>query len=272
MRYNLVAARQALYTSKGSVYGIEHALTPVVLYYRADVWEGAGFDPQAFVTWDDFVDAVRVIVAENPDVIPLHIHRGLHELLLRQQGHDYFNAEGEVTIDSEESIALMDWLLALKDEGVAGEPPEQAASGKRLPCRLLKKVAAAPASGAATGGMVVKTSEQVEDALSFLEFAFLSVEGNVRRFELTSLFPPYISAMDNPRLHAADEYFSGQDLGAVFADVGPEAPPQWQSPFRSQLIDLVFSAWQDVMDGNRSPEEVFTEIADTIRDEMEFES
>ena len=210
MRYNLVAARQALYTSKGSVYGIEHALTPVVLYYRADVWEGAGFDPQAFVTWDDFVDAARVIVAENPDVIPLHIHRGLHELLLRQQGHDYFNAEGEVTIDSEESIALMDWLLALKDEGVAGEPPEsnpalwaafkdgtlismvgadwyaghfkdnaseQAASGKRLPCRLLKKVAAAPASGAATGGMVVKTSEQVEDALSFLEFAMLSDRG-----------------------------------------------------------------------------------------------
>ena len=305
MRYNLVAARQALYTSKGSVYGIEHALTPVVLYYRADVWEGAGFDPQAFVTWDDFVDAARVIVAENPDVIPLHIHRGLHELLLRQQGHDYFNAEGEVTIDSEESIALMDWLLALKDEGVAGEPPEsnpalwaafkdgtlismvgadwyaghfkdnapeQAGLWKAAPLPAFEEGGRRTSVWGGTGGMVVKTSEHVEDALSFLEFAFLSVEGNVRRFELTSLFPPYIPAMDNPRLHAADEYFSGQDLGAVFADVGPEAPPQWQSPFRSQLIDLVFSAWQDVMDGNRSPEEVFTEIADTIRDEMEFES
>ena len=73
--------------------------------------------------------------------------------------------------------------------------------------------------------MVVKTSEHVEDALSFLEFAFLSVEGNVRRFELTSLWPPYIPAMGDPRLRASDEYFSGQDLGAVFADVGPEAPP-----------------------------------------------
>ena len=301
---NLVAARQALYTSKGSVYGIEHALTPVVLYYRADVWEGAGFDPQAFVTWDDFVDAARVIVAENPDVIPLHIHNGLHELLLRQQGHDYFNADGEVTIDSAESIALMDWLLALKDEGVAGDPPagdalwaafkdgtlismvgadwyggffkdnapELSGKWKAAPLPAFEEGGRRTSVWGGTGATVVKTSDNVEEALSFLEFSMLSVEGNVRRFELTTLWPPYIPAMVNERLHAADEYFSGQDLGALFADVGPEAPPQWQSPFRSQLNGLLGAARQDIIDGVRSPAEAFTEIGDTIRDEMEFES
>ena len=119
---------------------------------------------------------------------------------------------------------------------------------------------------------MVATSDHVEEALSFLEFAMLSIEGNVRRFELTNLWPPYIPAMVNERLHADDEYFSGQDLGAVFADVGPEAPPQWQSPFRSQLNSLRVAAWQDVIDGNRSPADAFGEIAATIRDEMEFES
>ena len=301
---NLVSARQALYTSMGSVYGIEHALTPVVLYYRADVWEGAGFDPQDFVTWDDFVDAGRAIVAENPDVIPLHIHNGLHELLLRQQGHDYFNADGEVTIDSEESIALMDWLLELKDEGVAGDPPEGDAlwaafkdgtlismvgadwyagffkdnapelSGnwKAAPLPAFEEGGRRTSVWGGTGATVVATSDNVQEALSFLEFAMLSIEGNVRRFELTNLFPPYIPAMDNDRLHADDEYFSGQDLGAVFADVGPEAPPQWQSPFRSQLNSLLAAARQDIKDGNRSPADAFAEIAATIRDEMEFES
>ena len=301
---NLVAARQALYTSMGSVYGIEHALTPVVLYYRADVWEGAGFDPQEFVTWEDFVEAGRAIVEENPDVIPLHIHGGLHELLLRQQGHDYFNEAGEVTIDSAESIALMDWLLALKDEGVAGDPPagdalwaafkdgtlismvgadwyggffkdnapELSGKWKAAPLPAFEEGGRRTSVWGGTGAMVVKTSEHVEEALSFLEFSMLSIEGNVRRFELTTLWPPYIPAMASERLHAADEYFSGQDLGALFADVGPEAPAQWQSPFRSQLNSLRTAAWQDVIDGNRSPEEVFTEIADTIRDEMEFES
>lgn len=301
---NLVSARQALYTSMGSVYGIEHALTPVVLYYRADVWEGAGFDPQSFVTWDDFVDAGRAIVAENPDVVPLHIHNGLHELLLRQQGHDYFNADGEVTIDSEASIALMDWLLALKAEGVAGDPPtgdalwaafkdgtlismvgadwyagffkdnapELAGKWKAAPLPVFEEGGRRTSVWGGTGATVVETSPNAEEALSFLEFSMLSVEGNVRRFELTNLFPPYIPAMDNARLHAADEYFSGQDLGELFADVGPEAPPQWQSPFRSQLNSLVTAARQDIIDGNRSPADAFSEIAATIRDEMEFES
>ena len=301
---NLVAARQALYTSMGSVYGIEHALTPVVLYYRADVWEGAGFDPQSFATWDDFVGAARPIVAENPDVAPLHVHNGLHELLLRQQGADYFNAEGEVTIDSEISIVTMDWLMGLIEEGVAVQPPdgdalwaafkdgslismvgadwyagffkdnapELTGNWKAAPLPAFEEGGRRTSVWGGTGATVVQTSENVEEALSFLEFAMLSIEGNVRRFELTNLFPPYIPAMDNARLHASDEYFSGQDLGAVFADVGPEAPPQWQSPFRSQLNSLLAAARQDIFDGNRSPEEVFTEIADTIRDEMEFDS
>ncbi len=301
---NLVSARQALYTSMGSVYGIEHALTPVVLYYRADVWEGAGFDPQTFSTWDDFVDAARAIVAENPDVAPLHVHDGLHELLLRQQGADYFSAEGEVTIDSEISIATMDWLLSLIEEGVAAQPPDGDAlwaafkdgtlismvgadwyAGffkdnapeleglwKAAPLPAFEEGGRRTSVWGGTGATVVATSPNVEEALSFLEFAMLSIEGNVRRFELTTLWPPYIPAMDNERLHASDAYFSGQDLGAVFADVGPEAPPQWQSPFRSQLNGLLGAARQDMFDGNRRPAEVFSEIADTIRDEMEFES
>ena len=300
----LVGARQALYTFDGVTYGVEHALTPVVLYYRADIWEEAGFDPQTFETWDDFVEAARAIHAANPDVVPLPIHGSVHELLLRQRDADYFNAEGEVTIDSEISIETMNWLLSLMEEGIAAQPPDGDAlwaafkdgtliswvgadwyagffKDNAPELEGLWKAAPLPAFEAGgrrtsvwggTGLTVIKTSPNVEAALDFLEFAMLSVEGNVRRFELTNLFPPYIPAMDNERLHVADTYFSGQDLGALFADVGPEAPAQYQSPFRSQLNDLRNAAWQDIVDGNRTPEEVYTEIAQTIRDEMEFES
>src|SRR5690349_8813232 len=50
----LVAAREALYSYNGKIYGIEHALTPVVYYYRADIWDKAGVDPNKLDTWDDF--------------------------------------------------------------------------------------------------------------------------------------------------------------------------------------------------------------------------
>ena len=298
----LVSSRQALYTYDGTTYGVEHALTPVVLYYRADIWEEAGVDPQSFETWDDFVEGARIVKEQNPDVVPLPVGDILPELLLRQRGADYFDAEGNVTIDSELSIDTMNWILGLMEEGVAAQAPDgdanwaafkndtqiawvgadwYAGSFKDNAPELEGKWKAAPLPAWEEGGIrtsvwggtgltVVATSPHVEEALEFLEFAMLSEEGNVRRFELTSLFPPFIPAMENERLHAPDAYFSGQDLGAVFAEVGPDAPAQYQSPYRTQLNDLRTAAWQDIVDGNRTPEEVFREIADTIRDEMDF--
>ena len=125
----LVAARQSLYTYDGTTYGVEHALTPVVLYYRADVWEGAGVDPQGFETWDDFIAGARIVKAQNPDVIPLPVFSVLPELLLRQRGADYFDAEGSVTIDSELSIDTMNWVLSLMDEGLAAQMPDDDIGG-----------------------------------------------------------------------------------------------------------------------------------------------
>jgi ABC-type glycerol-3-phosphate transport system substrate-binding protein len=300
----LVASRQALYTWNGITYGVEHALTPVVLYYRADIWEGAGFDPQTFETWDDFIVAAEQIVAANPGVVPLPYGFDHLEVLLRQRGVDYFDAEGNVTLDSEVAIDTMNWLLDLQARGIAKQEPDGDAhwaafkDGTQIAyigadwyagffkdnapeLTGLWKAAPLPAwepggihtsCWGGTGSTIIKTSPNVEAALDFLQFSMLSVEGNVRRFELTNLFPPFIPAMTDPRLHAADPYFSGQDLGALFAEVGPDVPAQYQSPFRSQLQDLWRANAQDVVDGNRSVEDVFGEIASTIRDEMEFES
>jgi len=100
----------------------------------------------------------------------------------------------------------------------------------------------------------------------------LSVEGNVRRYEMTNLFPHYIPAMDNERLHFADEYFSGQDLGGVFAEVAPGMPAQYQSPFRSEMNTLLGAKWQAIYDLEETPANVFSEVANQIRDTMAAEA
>ena len=298
----LVSARQALYTYGGKIYGVEHALAPVVLYYRADIWEAAGFDPQTLETWADFVAAAEVVAEQNPGTVPLPVDDALHEILLRQRGADYFDANGNVTLDSDLSVDTMNWILEQMDAGIAAQVPAgdarwaafkagteitmigadwSAGAFKDNAPDLAGRWKAAPLPAWEPGGRrtsvlggtgltVISSSPNASAALDFLEFAMLSKEGNVRRFELTSLFPAFIPAMDDARLRAADPYFSGQDLGAVFAEIGPEAPAQYQSPYRSQLIDLMNAARQDILDGRRTPEETFSRIADTIRDEMDF--
>jgi hypothetical protein len=96
----------------------------------------------------------------------------------------------------------------------------------------------------------------------------LSVEGNVRRYEMTNLWPPYIPAMDNERLHKPDTYFSGQDLGAVFAEVGPSVPPQYQSPYRSELNTQIGALWQDIYDLKITPADAFAQVSEAIRTTM----
>ena len=298
----LVTAREALYTYDGVTYGVEHALTPVVLYYRSDIWEGAGVDPQTFVTWDDFIAGAKTVLESNPGVVPLPIHGAMHELLLRQRGGDYFDAEGNVTLDSEQSIDTMNWILAQMDAGIAAQmpdgdatwaafkdgtlismvgadwyagffkdnAPELAGKWKAAPLPAWEEGGARTSVWGGTGLTIISTSPNVEEAKKFMEFAMLSVEGNVRRFELTSLYPPFKPAWTDERLNAPDEYFSGQNLGGLFADVGAEAPAQYQSPFRTQLNDLLTAANQDILDRNRTPEEVYQEVAATVRDEMSF--
>jgi ABC-type glycerol-3-phosphate transport system substrate-binding protein len=294
----LVASREALYTHKGIIYGIEHALTPVVLYYRADVWEGAGVDLTTIATWADFIAAAKEVVGDDVKALPLETH----DVLLRQRGADYFDADGNLTLDSPLSIETMEWILATRDEhGIATQAPTSDDSwyaavkeGKFLSrvgadwyAGFFKdnvpelegkwKAMALPAWEAGgvrtschggTGSCIVKTSPNVEEAWKFQEYTMLSVEGNVRRFEMTTLFPPFIPAMEDERLHKPDPYFSGQDLGALFAEVGPSVPPQYQSPYRAEMNAKLTATWQAIYDGAQTPSDAFTQIAEEIRKVM----
>jgi ABC-type glycerol-3-phosphate transport system substrate-binding protein len=296
----LVASREALYTYQGKIYGVEHALCPVVLYYRADVFEEAGVDVSEIKVWDDFLSAGEGLAQDDVNLLLFPEH----EVLLRSRGVDYFDAEGNVTLDSDTSIETMEWTLDLRDKhGMADAGPDGDGSkysttwygvlkeGKYLAvigadwyAGFFKdnvpelegkwKAMALPAFEAGgprtschggTGCCIVKYSEHIPAAWAFLEYSMLSVEGNARRYEMTNLFPPFIPAMDNPRLHKEEAYFGGQDLGALFAELGPSVPAQYQSPYRAELNSNLGPLWVDIYEGNLAPEEAFTQVAEDIR-------
>lgn len=291
----LVAAREALYSYQGHIYGIEHALTPVVLYYRADVWEGAGVNLEEIETWDDYIEAAKGVVSDDVKALAFPAH----DVLLRQRGADYFDAEGNVTLDAALSVETMDWILGLRDtHGIAAQTPatgdewwaavkdgkfisqvgadwyggffkdnapDLTGKWKAIPLPAWEAGGIRTSCHGGTGSCIVQTSPNAEEAWKFLEYSMLSVEGNVRRFEMTTLFPPFIPAMENERLHAADEYFSGQDLGALFAQVGPDVPAQYQSPYRAELNTQLGPRQQEMLDGAVKPADVFTEVSESIR-------
>ncbi|NYH88319.1 extracellular solute-binding protein [Actinopolymorpha rutila] len=296
----LVAGRQALYSWKGGVYGVEHALTPVTLFYLRDAWAKAGVDPATLSTWDEFAAAVKESFPPNVRAFPIPPH----DVVLRQRGGDYFDAQGDVRLDSDLSVDTMNWLLDLERKGVAAQPPgwvtegpnpglwaefrahtltslvvpdwyagtvaSQASdlSGKWGACPLpaFEPGGRRASCSGGTGLSVLKTSKRQETAWRFLEYSMLRVPSVVKQYKAINLYPPFIPAWSDPHMHDPIPFFHGQDIGALYADVGREVPPQYQSPYRPQLTSQELSPRiLDVYLRRRSPREVFDEVGRAVR-------
>ena len=300
----LVAARQALYSWKGGVYGVEHALTPVTLFYLRDAWEKVGLDPASLHTWDEF--GAAVLDAFPPDTRSLPLPG--HDVILRQRGGDYFDAHGRVAIDSELSIDTMHWLLDLERKHVASQPPGWITDGltpavwamfragkltslvspdwyagaiQDQASDLVGKWGACPLPAFEPGGRrasclggtgltILSTSKRQETAWKFLEYSMLRVSSVIKQYKAINLYPPFIPAWGDPKMHDPTKFFGGQDIGALYADVGREVPPEYQSPYRPQLTAQELDPRiLDVYQRKRTPEEVFREVGNAVRGRQE---
>ena len=296
---DFVSSRLSLYTWDGITYGYEHALTPVVYYYHTEPFEKAGIDPADIKTWDEWSGIMKEMGVAGMSITPSYWH-----LLLKQAGTDYFDADGNVTINSELSISILEWMKQQYDDGTIILQPDGAAQyavhrdgdvignagadwyggffRDNLP-ELEGKMKAAPLPAWKEGGsrtsvfggtapMIVKTSKNIDEAYKFIEFAQCSVEGAVSRYQLTTLFPPFYPAMDDERLLKPDPYFSNQVLGKVFREIAPKIPKQYQSPYRTFLEGEVGKIFNDIMEGVISPADAANQIADKTKEEIDFNS
>ena len=107
---------------------------PVVFYYRRDVFDAAGLssDPdsvsEAVATWDDYFTVCQTIMDETGSACfsnnKANNYGRLYEMMLWQQGLGYYNAEGQVTVDSPENIATLEMLKKFWDANLTSDQLE----------------------------------------------------------------------------------------------------------------------------------------------------
>ncbi len=131
----MVTNRFALYTNRGELYGIPHDIHPVMLAYRRDIFdrfhdqilEETGIDfPDGVKTWDDFVRVGRAVSDHKAGRYAIALSDtgvAAFEPLFYQMNGDFFDAEGNLTMDSDLAVELITWLIPL----VKGKPEERIA-------------------------------------------------------------------------------------------------------------------------------------------------
>jgi ABC-type glycerol-3-phosphate transport system substrate-binding protein len=297
---------------EGNIYAMPWDSGPVVTYYRRDVFEAAGLpsDPEsvsaALATWDDYFNVCQTIKEKTGSDCFAHNKANnygrLYEMVLWQQGLGYYNAKGEVTVDSPENIATLEMLKKFWDANLVSDQlewtdpwyAELAAMDKPVATLVeaawmgvfLKSWIAPGTEGkwgvawmpafkagqvrtANDGGsnfVITDQSQNKDTAWAFTEFLFGKPASQVAIFKAADIFPSLEEAYSDPYFKETDSFFADQAVRETYVEAVKIVPVGYvYGPYYKEMNGFVATAVQKVATGQMSVEEALKEAADAIR-------
>jgi ABC-type sugar transport system, periplasmic component len=263
----IVQARFAPYTTRGRIFGIPHDVHPVMLAYRRDLVEKLGIDVERLRTWDEFVEVGRRVTVPGKRFMMELPPEGLSalEVMLFQRGGGYFDAQGNCTLDNEIAIETMRYYAPL----VAGKhrigndlgggqiftraledgyylfmvaPDWRTKSIEQDVPKVAGRMALTPLpafypGGRRTstwGGTMIGITKRCADpdlAWELVMHLYLNKEALAEQFRGTNILPPARDLWDHPAYDEPRPFWSNQPLGRLYANLAPETPPQYTSPY-----------------------------------------
>ncbi|MDE2636803.1 MAG: sugar ABC transporter substrate-binding protein [Chloroflexota bacterium] len=298
-----IMAKTALYADQGVIYGIDHCLCPVVLYYQHDIFADAGIE-MPIDTWDEFVEAAAALTDQGIAALVLDDRSwGDYYMLLLQSGSPgFFDAEGNVIVDSPGNIAVLEWYLGLLESGVAistgdfyatmglmtegkiaaaigadwyagtlkNELADRAGHWRAAPLPAFEEGGARTSTHGGTAYSITTQSEHPEEAWAFIEFALFDEDNKIFEYHVNNLLPPILSHLDNEALLAPDPYFDNQPVGELFLELAPEVPFQERGPWFNEASTLVANAVFEATQGEKTAEQALKDAADELRRQIDF--
>jgi arabinosaccharide transport system substrate-binding protein len=187
------------------------------------------------------------------------------EILLFQRGGGYFDVNGNFVMDNETAVEAMKWYVplvagkdrianSLGDAQILTQAVEKGYLVSHLCAdwrtkvfeqdipRVSGKMGLMPlpkfspeGRGTSTSGgtmlAITDTSPNKELAWDLATYLYCDQEQQAERFKNTNIIPPLREAWDLPAFNTPREYWSAQPIGALFAALADETPPQYASPY-----------------------------------------
>jgi arabinosaccharide transport system substrate-binding protein len=240
----LIIGRMDSYKKDGSYYGLDYHVGAAVMYYNTDIMKQAGVDIDKIVTWDDYYNAGKTVLAKTK--IPMATietteHWSFYPLIV-QQGSDFLDKNGNGQLDNPINVKTLEFLKKMLDEGVVVAAPggfhhseeywafmnNSGAASVWMPLwymgrftaympKLSGKVAVRPlpvwtkggkrsAGMGGTGTAVTNQSKNIDLAARFLVYAKASKEGSVKTWTLLGFDPIRWDAWTDPAMKAKNQY------------------------------------------------------------------
>ena len=115
-------------TVDGKLYGLPYWAAGAVMYYRLDVFEDAGIDPDSIKTWKDWYEAGKKIYEHTNGKVKLTVlaPSGAVDwamertalLMMEQRGSGIYDKYGNPIFNSKENKEILEFLKEVMDSGI----------------------------------------------------------------------------------------------------------------------------------------------------------
>jgi lactose/L-arabinose transport system substrate-binding protein len=293
-------------TADGKYYAMPWDSGPVAVFYRRDVFDKAGVDPNSIKTWDDYYQAAKTI--KEKAGVPMWQQAKakndgrLFEMLTWQQGLGYVDKDGNVILDKEPRIEqTLDYMGKFWKEDLAADTEpwtdpwyKEDADGTVAtvveaawmggffksfiaPDAVGKwgvfKLPAWEAGGVQSsndGGSslaIFDTSQQKDAAWAYVEFHMGRPDEMMKIYEQSDFYPGLQTTYSDPAFQQADPYYAGQKVRAFFSDVAKEIPTAGvYTSDYQEMNSLLQPELQKFALGQQSAKDALANAAKAIRD------
>ena len=129
---NFVQAVLPLCRIDETYYAIPWDVAPAMTFYRKDIFEDAGVDPESLKTWDDFIEAGKTISTKTDGKVKMFgfDYNGASSfdmplLLFYELGGQFYDEAGKVKFDSPEMIQAFEMVQKFIDAGITVNFPNE---------------------------------------------------------------------------------------------------------------------------------------------------
>jgi len=293
----IVMSRENLYTYNGEIYGIEHALCPVTMAYRMDIFEANGLSYPT--TWEEYKADAALLHEQGIYIAAIPSSALLDHLpYLRASHNDYVDENGNLNLSEQFKELMTDardmindgyfytyetdeerWG-AIRENNVASyvaadwgagwlrdNVPEQEGLWEFSYLPKMTEDASRVSVWGGTGLCMMKYSTVDQDLLwDFMKFSQIDEDNCIKKYEMISLYPVLYSAMD--ACNTPVEYFDGQNLGELWQSLADETPVQTQASWRTAFSDAFSVNIYDFLEGNITIDEFCDLITEAVNNSI----
>ncbi|MBM7540935.1 ABC transporter substrate-binding protein [Amphibacillus cookii] len=278
---NFITERLDMYSHEGQYYGAPTHLGATVVYYNTAIMEEAGVDIDKIITWDDYVEA-GIQVTENTGVPMTTIAENWYGIwpFVRQSGSDFFDDNGDLTLDSAENIEALQFVadLVIEHEIADVTPGGHYHSEEffgfmngggqasliaptfymnefmvnmedldgNIEMRPLPEWPGSDTRSVAMGGTgttVTNQAEDVELAKDFLAYAKLTEEGNIALWTQLGFDPPRWDVWDSEEIREDNDFYRyfHDDIFDILLDIRDDVVGVHMTPYTPDVLEEIDS-------------------------------